>query len=112
MQDLSLQNHHSARKIVNTLATALDDFKTDRAQVALQTLAQLAKSPTAKVLIVDDQPVNIRVLMSALQDDYAVIAATNATKATELAMTSPQPDLILLDVMMPDISGYQLCEQF
>ena len=72
----------------------------------------MAKSPTAKVLIVDDQPENIRVLMSALQDDYAVIAATNATKATELAMTSPQPDLILLDVMMPDISGYQLCEQF
>ncbi|RZM77902.1 two-component system response regulator [Leptolyngbya iicbica] len=71
----------------------------------------MAKSPTAKILIVDDQPENIRVLMSALQDDYAVIAATNGTKAAELAMKSPQPDLILLDVMMPDVSGYQLCEQ-
>lgn len=72
----------------------------------------MAKPPTAKVLIIDDQPENIRVLMSALQGDYAVIAATNGPKAMELAMKSPQPDLILLDVMMPDVSGYQLCEQF
>ncbi|NEQ43535.1 MAG: Hpt domain-containing protein [Leptolyngbya sp. SIOISBB] len=43
----ALQNHHSAHKIVNTLATAIDDFKADRAQVALQTLAQLAKSHTS-----------------------------------------------------------------
>jgi diguanylate cyclase (GGDEF)-like protein len=79
----------------------------------LQSLTfQMIKPNAAKILIVDDQPENIRVLMAALQENYAVIAATNAEKAAELATKSPQPDLILLDVMMPDMSGYRLCEQF
>jgi diguanylate cyclase len=67
--------------------------------------------PESKILIVDDQPENIRVLIEALKEEYAVIAATNGAKARELACRHPQPDLILLDVVMPDISGYQLCAE-
>jgi sigma-B regulation protein RsbU (phosphoserine phosphatase) len=63
----------------------------------------------AKVLIVDDTPENIRVLMETLRDDYAIVAATNGTKALELASREPRPDLVLLDVMMPDLDGYEVC---
>lgn len=71
----------------------------------------MSKPAISKVLIVDDQPENIQVLMAALMDDYTVVAAKNGEKAIELATKSPQPDLILLDVLMPDISGYELCQR-
>jgi sigma-B regulation protein RsbU (phosphoserine phosphatase) len=64
-----------------------------------------------KVLIVDDTPENIRILMEALREDYRIVAATNGEKALELAGRDPLPDLILLDVMMPDIDGYEVCER-
>ena len=67
----------------------------------------LAKS---KVLIVDDDPQNIYILLEILKNDYAIVAAKNGKKALELAIQKPQPDLILLDVMMPDMDGYTLCE--
>lgn len=64
-----------------------------------------------KILIVDDQPENIHVLMEILGKDYKIIAATNGKKAIELAQKHPQPDLILLDVLMPDMTGYEVCEE-
>lgn len=64
-----------------------------------------------KILIVDDQPENIHVLMEILGTDYKIIAATNGKKAIELAQKYPQPDLILLDVLMPDMSGYEVFEK-
>ena len=62
-----------------------------------------------KVLIVDDTPQNIHVLMETLKDSYAIVAATNGAKALQLANREPRPDLILLDVMMPEMSGYEVC---
>jgi diguanylate cyclase (GGDEF)-like protein len=62
-----------------------------------------------KVLIVDDQPDNIRVLMAALKQDCRIVAATTGDRAIELASQPPQPELILLDVMMPDMDGYDVC---
>ncbi|MBR9874528.1 MAG: response regulator [Vibrionaceae bacterium] len=64
-----------------------------------------------KILIVDDAPENIQVLMQLLKKDYKIIAATNGPKAIELAQKDPQPDLILLDIKMPDMDGYEVCEQ-
>ncbi|MTF37723.1 EAL domain-containing protein [Cyanobacterium aponinum 0216] len=69
------------------------------------------KNNTQKILIVDDQPENIHILMEILGKFYKIIAATNGQKAIELAQKHPQPDLILLDVMMPDIDGYEVCRQ-
>ncbi len=66
---------------------------------------------TQKVLIVDDTPENIQILMQTLRDEYAIIAATNGEKALQLAAKSPQPDIILLDVMMPGIDGYEVCRR-
>ncbi len=60
------------------------------------------------VLIVDDVSENLHSLKNVLRDDYAVIAATGGEKAIELALRTPQPDLILLDIKMPDMDGYEV----
>jgi putative two-component system response regulator len=62
-----------------------------------------------RLLIVDDEPINIQILSSILGDDYTLNAATNGRKALELAR-SQLPDLILLDMMMPDIDGLEVCK--
>jgi len=64
-----------------------------------------------KILIVDDRPENLQVLLHTLKQDYAVIAATTGEKALELAAKTPLPELILLDVVMPDLDGYGVCQQ-
>lgn len=63
-----------------------------------------------KVLLVDDSAENIHVLLGILKDDYQVIAAKNGATALEVAAES-QPDLILLDVLMPDMDGYEVCDR-
>tara|TARA_R110001583_G_scaffold38455_3_gene124289 strand:+ start:1656 stop:2639 length:984 start_codon:yes stop_codon:yes gene_type:complete len=62
-----------------------------------------------KVLIVDDEPVNLKVLNNILKDTYKLIFAKNGFEALRL-VEQDKPDLILLDVMMPDMTGYEVCE--
>jgi CheY-like chemotaxis protein len=64
-----------------------------------------------KVLIVDDTPENIQVLMGTLKDQYAIVAAINGEKALKMALAAPQPDLILLDIMMPGMDGFEVCRR-
>ncbi len=64
-----------------------------------------------KILIVDDSSDNLQILMQILQSDYAVIAAMNGKKALQLAAKEPIPDLIILDVVMPELDGYEVCAQ-
>ena len=63
------------------------------------------------VLLVDDTPANIQVVHNILKDSYTIRIATNGVKALDLAKAFPQPDLILLDVMMPDLDGYEVCSR-
>ncbi len=66
---------------------------------------------TARVLIVDDVPANVRLLQAKLEADYyEVLSAPDGQTAIQLAIDS-QPDIILLDVMMPGIDGYEVCRQ-
>lgn len=65
----------------------------------------------ALILIVDDVPTNIHVLMAGLTADYDVKIATNGNTAIELAELEEKPDLILLDVMMPEMDGYEVCRR-
>jgi diguanylate cyclase (GGDEF)-like protein len=60
------------------------------------------------ILIVDDTPANIQVLADGLRADYRVKVATNGPTALELACRDGGPDLVLLDVMMPDMDGYEV----
>lgn len=62
------------------------------------------------ILVVDDTPENIDVLRGILSDDYRVKAAINGEKALKIAFASP-PDLILLDIMMPKMNGYEVCQK-
>jgi response regulator RpfG family c-di-GMP phosphodiesterase len=64
----------------------------------------------AKVLLVDDVATNIEVLANALKQDYNILVATNGHKALELA-EEQMPDLILLDIMMPQMNGYDVCRK-
>jgi putative two-component system response regulator len=64
-----------------------------------------------KILIVDDTPENIQVLMEILKADYRLVAAINGKKALKLAAVNPPPDLILLDVMMPEMDGHEVCRR-
>jgi len=62
------------------------------------------------ILVVDDTPDNIDILVGILGDDYKLKVAIEGKKALEVAHKS-QPDLILLDVMMPNMNGYEVCQQ-
>ncbi len=64
-----------------------------------------------RILIVDDVPTNIGVLSEALKDRYTVIAAKNGQQALERASSEKPPDLILLDIMMPGMDGYEVCRR-
>ncbi len=64
-----------------------------------------------KILIVDDTPLNTKILGEILCSDYQVIVATNGIKALEIANQESPPDLILLDIMMPDMDGYEVCRR-
>ena len=63
------------------------------------------------VLIVDDTPDNISLLSGLLKDQYKIKIATNGLKALQIASSLPGPDLILLDVMMPEMDGYETCRR-
>jgi len=63
------------------------------------------------ILVVDDMPENIDVLFGALKRDYKVKAAPNGEKALEIAQGKNPPDLILLDIMMPGMDGYEVCQR-
>ena len=63
------------------------------------------------ILIVDDTPQNIDILNNVLNMDYKIRVAINGEKALAISRSDNPPDLILLDVMMPGMDGYQVCEQ-
>src|SRR5277367_170786 len=63
------------------------------------------------ILIVDDTPINLGVISGALKDTYKTKVATNGEKALAIASGDEKPDLILLDVMMPEMDGYEVCRR-
>ncbi|MFP2768168.1 diguanylate cyclase [Oceanisphaera sp. KMM 10153] len=63
-----------------------------------------------RILIVDDQPVNIRVLHQVFRDEFEVLMATSGEQAITVCREQ-RPDIILLDVIMPGISGHEVCRR-
>ena len=65
----------------------------------------------SKILIVDDIPANLNVLCQALETEgYKIVAAPSGTVALQIAHRT-QPDLILLDIMMPEMDGFETCRR-
>lgn len=62
------------------------------------------------VLLVDNEPENIDVLRHILAPHYRIKAATSGERAIKIAQSADPPDLLLLDVLMPGISGYEVCQ--
>lgn len=62
-----------------------------------------------KILIIDDAPENIDFLVGILKERYKIVAARNGEKALNLALSENAPDLILLDIMLPDMDGIEVC---
>jgi two-component system sensor histidine kinase/response regulator len=65
----------------------------------------------ARILIVDDESTNIDVLVGLLQGQYRTLVAKSGEQALRRAHASPRPDLILLDIMMPGMDGYEVCQR-
>ncbi|MEI6413842.1 MAG: two-component system response regulator [Pseudomonadota bacterium] len=65
----------------------------------------------ATILVVDDTINNLYLVASLLEDSYRVKIANHGTKGLRIAASKPHPDLILLDVMMPEVDGYDICRQ-
>ena len=68
-------------------------------------------SDNSVILIVDDTPENVDVLAGVLREHYQIKVALSGQKALKIAQSDPAPSLILLDVMMPEMDGYQVCLQ-
>jgi diguanylate cyclase (GGDEF)-like protein len=69
----------------------------------------MQKKKRPRILIVDDVPANIKMLREVLKSNYDIIFATSGPDAIELMEPKALPDLILLDIMMPDMDGYEVC---
>lgn len=70
-----------------------------------------AEQSRQTILAVDDAPENLSVLRGILASDYKLKVALNGEKAIQIAFSDPMPDLILLDIMMPDMDGYEVCRR-
>lgn len=73
-----------------------------------QLIARRGHKP--KILVVDDQPINIRVVHSLFKSQFDIVMAMNGEQALSQA-EQHHPDLIILDVMMPDMDGYEVCRR-
>jgi signal transduction histidine kinase len=63
------------------------------------------------ILVVDDTPDNLALMSNLLKDEYKVKIASTGEKALQITLSDSPPDLILLDIMMPDIDGYEVCRR-
>jgi putative two-component system response regulator len=66
-------------------------------------------SEKSRVLIVDDEPGNIKILSNVLSSDYVMSVATNGKQALEIARVQA-PDIVLLDMVMPEMDGIEVCQ--
>ena len=71
----------------------------------------MSDSDVRTILIVDDAPANIRALASLLKGEYRILVALNGEKALEIVRGESPPDLILLDIQMPGMDGYEVCRR-
>ena len=72
---------------------------------------ELDFSKKATILVVDDTPDNLALMTGLLKDNYKVKVANGGEAALKIVASGPPPDLILLDIMMPGMDGYEVCRR-
>lgn len=70
------------------------------------------KQPKIKVLFIDDNPLDLQIILNQLSDQFEVTFATNGREALFYATQLPMPDILLVDIHMPNMNGFELCEKF
>jgi signal transduction histidine kinase/class 3 adenylate cyclase/ActR/RegA family two-component response regulator len=104
---------------------SLDEFTPSRESLVIQSLSNqiypdITITPPIpskqhgffKILIVDDEPINLQVLINHLSlHNYSITQAMNGLEALAIVEKGYQPDLVLLDVMMPKMTGYEVCQK-
>jgi putative two-component system response regulator len=71
----------------------------------------MSNKPKYTILIVDDEPTNIAILNAMLNNEYTIKVALTGEDALKIAQSPPQPDLVLLDVVMEDLDGFEVCKK-
>jgi len=66
------------------------------------------KEGKARILVVDDEPINIEIIQGYLEKEYNVVSACSGKEALQ-KISEEKPDVVLLDIMMPEITGYEVC---
>ena len=79
-------------------------------QIRIDASKNILNTNHYKIMLVDDEPDSLNLLYTMLESDYKIVVASNGVEAIKLAAES-KPDLILLDVMMPDMDGYEVCRK-
>jgi two-component system sensor histidine kinase ChiS len=102
---------------VTSPTTVTTTQSTPTALTLTEQVLEITKNITAdkedfQILLVDDEPINLQVLVNNLAlQNYALTQATSGIEALELIDKGMKPDLILLDVMMPRMTGYEVCQR-
>jgi two-component system, sensor histidine kinase ChiS len=115
-QDLSIK---ASEPVISELSTGEDSLEAVISDPLSSSSPELALSESElpenafKILIVDDEQVNLQVLVNflSLQKNYSIVQASSGIEALKELEKPDFPDLILLDIMMPRLSGYQVCQQ-
>ncbi len=108
----------SEKQFINQLTKAIFDKNSS----AIKKLSSLTKKNTQiagkkdsqeplQILVVDDVIDNIKIISEILRKDYKVKATTSGEKALQICEVEPQPDLVLLDIMMPIMDGMEVCRR-
>ena len=91
--------------------TQLELQRYRRNPVMLDVMGHVPNGRTQSLLVVDDVPENIHELLEALKDTYRIQVASSGARALEIVNGPSPPDLVLLDVMMPGMDGYEVCRR-
>ncbi|MDP1525323.1 MAG: response regulator [Rhodocyclaceae bacterium] len=102
--------------VANTETTAIPAATMSAALAPAAASTTSSRAPSEKsekptILVVDDTPDNLHLLSSIFKDEYRVKVAYNGEKALAIAQTDTPPDLILLDIMMPDMDGFEVAQR-
>jgi len=107
---LSTQSGHDVSQVSNRPVLLQHPLIDDGELTSLE--ARVCSLESFKILVVDDEPINLKVLENQLSlANYSLMYTTNGLEALEIIERGFKPDLILLDVMMPRMTGYEVCQR-
>jgi CheY-like chemotaxis protein len=93
------------------IATQLELRRHRRHPLRLDLGGAEAGAPQPTLLVVDDMPDNIHELIEVLRDEYRIRVASSGLRALQMVQSEDPPDLVLLDIVMPEMDGYEVCRR-